>query len=114
MCLMSCSIFLRGALLSAFLLTCARGQNYVLTRIVGPFQQRPDAKGQFALNISIRAAIDGDFIVFRDQGPSNTGADNAIWSFNLKTETFTKLADNSIRVPGGIGNFTNVFTDSIR
>jgi hypothetical protein len=55
-------------------------------------------------------AINGEWVVFVDSGNDGCAANDgpSIWSYNLVTQTLTKLVDTgtAVPVPKGVGNFT--------
>jgi len=60
---------------------------------------RPDGQGTFNIS-NTSPAISGSWIVFYN-------ANDSLWSYNIVTGKFAKLADTSTPVPGGTGNFTS-------
>jgi hypothetical protein len=81
------------------------GSFYSYTTIVDTHTNRPDGKGKF--DPSDFVAIDGPWVVFRDQ--PNTPNDS-FWSANLLTHKLTKLVDFTTPVPGGSGAFVGFQT----
>jgi len=77
-------------------------QTYGFHKIADSFTQRPDGQGNFSINGQPRPAIEGSRVVFHEPGPNA-----AIWSYDLTTGQFTKLAGFQTPVPGGSGNFSS-------
>ena len=89
-------------LLAALVPASLLAQTYGFHKIADIFTQRPDGQGNFSINGQPRPAIEGNLVVFHEPG---TNA--ALWSYDLTTGLFTKLAGFQTPVPGGSGNFTS-------
>ena len=85
----------------------AVSQPYTFTKVVDNNTQRPgDAAGTlFHLTTATTPSFDGQWVVFRDQGPLDDGSLQAIFSYNTQDGTLRRLVDLKCRVPGGTGTF---------
>jgi hypothetical protein len=95
-----------------WLIGSASAQTYTFLRVAGETAPRPDGLGPIALNVSTRPAIEGNYVVFRDGGFFGSNGLQTIWSHNLVDGTTTRLVDLKTAVPGGTGNFSDLFFDS--
>jgi len=88
----------------------AGAQNYVLVEVANNRTPRPDGKSTMDISALVRPALDGTHVVFRDFGVPAPGVtrQTAIWSQNLLTGAFVKLADLDTPAPGGTGNFRDL------
>ncbi len=86
----------------------AAGQSYAYTKVLDYLTPRPDGAGQFTINSVTTPAFDGQWVVFRDNGPADDVSRSSIWSFNTLDGTFHKLVSLTTPVPGGAGNFSSV------
>ncbi len=87
-------------------------QPYTFLRVAGDLEGRPD-EGAFRVGINARPALEGDYLVFRDAGlNSRAQSIEAIWSYNVATGVFVKLADMDTPAPGGAGTMTGLLFDS--
>jgi uncharacterized protein (TIGR03437 family) len=93
-CLRAAAIFLAGL--------SAAAQEYAFVRVAASNTPRPDGLGAFNFSVVTRPAIDGTRIVF-----TTVQANASIWSFDLATSAFVKLADTNTQAPGGTGAFTD-------
>lgn len=80
-------------------------QEYGFVRVAGGNTPRPDGRGAFNLNVLGRPAIEGTSIVF-----TTVQANSSLWSYDLLTSEFVKLADTTTAAPEGTGNFTDFAT----
>lgn len=63
---------------------------------------RPDGQGMFTPFAVTLPALEGNLAVFHN-------ADDSIWTVNVDTGVFRKLADTQTTVPGGSGTFSSFF-----
>jgi uncharacterized protein (TIGR03437 family) len=86
----------------------APGQAFVYTKVLDFQTARPDGAGAFNIGAVTTPSFDGQWVVFRDNGPFGGISLSSIWSYNIHDRTFHKLAGLSTPVPGGTGNFSSV------
>jgi uncharacterized protein (TIGR03437 family) len=96
---------LLSCLVAAVLTASADDYPYTFVRVAGFNTPRPDGRGAFNLNVLGRPSIEGHRIVF-----TTVQANASLWSYDLITSKFAKLADTSTDVPGGTGVFTDFAT----
>jgi uncharacterized protein (TIGR03437 family) len=89
------------ALLLGSLVSCT-AQDIIFVKIADDRTPRPDGRGNFVLSNATSPAIEGPHIVFR-----TFQAQASLWSFDLNTSSFMKLADITSPAPGGTGNFVD-------
>ncbi len=82
---------------------------WTISKVVDNVTECPNGKGMFKPGLYF-PAIDGQWVVFWDQGSDHCTADNgpSIWSYNLISGKLSKLVDTSTEVPfaGSGGKFT--------
>lgn len=86
----------------------APGQSYAFTKVVDYLTPRPDGAGVFTINAVTTPSFDGQWVVFRDNGPVDDVTLASIWSFNTLDGTLHKLVSLTTPVPGGTGAFSSV------
>ena len=92
----TCRLVTLGALFAI----AAAAQTFTFIRVAeGP---RPDGRGNFNPGTFNRPAIEGTRIVF-----PTFQAETSLWSHDLATGSYVRLADTSMAAPGGTGNFTD-------
>ncbi|MBM3784573.1 MAG: hypothetical protein FJW30_09460 [Acidobacteria bacterium] len=77
------------------------GQDFAFVRVAATNTPRPDGNGTFNINIFMSPAMEGTWVAFTTQAPNAS-----LWSFDLATSRFVKLADTNTPAPGGTGNFS--------
>lgn len=85
-------------------------QKWKIEKVVDNTTKCPDTKkGVFNPNGEF-PAINGEWVVFMDNGDDNCATDDgqSIWSYNLVTKKLKKLVDTGteVPVPAGVGKFT--------
>ncbi len=80
----------------------AAGGSYTITTLVDYTETRPDGNIPWSTNGT--PALDGNYVLFMTLNLQ--GILDAIWSFDTRTMTPTKLAGLSTPVPHGTGDFT--------
>jgi uncharacterized protein (TIGR03437 family) len=86
----------------------APGQSFVYTKVLDYLTPRPDGAGVFNINAITTPSFDGQWVVFRDNGPFDDVSLSSIWSYNIHDRTFHKLVALTTPVPGGTGTFSSV------
>ncbi len=109
-----------GAALAQRADAASSSMTWTITKVVDNDTECPNGKGMF--NPALRfPAIDGQWVVFWDQGNDHCTADNgpSIWSYDLISGKLSKLVDTNTSVPFGAngGKFTGfavISTDNLQ